>query len=202
MTVSVKPSAAVLVLAAFGGLLLSGCAGPEPTAVTTKFVDYNAKDGTFACEHPDGWKVEGASGRAATWARFTSGGSKIQIRATAAGSLMADAMGGRAADMNAETLEQAPVHTIHLSNVDLTAQDYGGYAEAPGGPADLDVRLGPARISEFTGTSYGPVHGYRVTAIAHEKGVRVVCVCPESEWTQVKPMFDHTLASLRRGVAE
>ena len=75
--------------------LTIGCAQQGPTTISTSYSEYNAQDGTFACEYPDGWAAEGKSGRAATWAKFTSGGSMIKLTATAAGSLMADAMGGK-----------------------------------------------------------------------------------------------------------
>ena len=122
----------------------------------------------------------------------------VKINAGAAGSLMADAMGGRTADMTAEAPEEAPVHQIHVLKQEAAEDEYPGYAELSA-PATFDCQLGPARVSEFTS---GGRHGYRATIIAHEKGVDVICLCNESQWTALKPAFDQILASLERGVPE
>lgn len=191
MSFSNRASAALLLLAA-----AVGCAGPAQ--VPTSYTAYNAKDGTFQCDAPDGWEAKGGGGRGPVWAKFTSGSAEIAIRGNLADSLLADAMGGPSADNNALAIELAPVHILHVERMDAAKEEYGGYTELAGYPQELDCRIGPARISEFTA---GSTHGYRVTAIAHSRGVTAWCTCRESEWTTLKPVFDRVLGSLERGIA-
>ena len=190
---------AVVVLA-FGSAV--GCGGGAVT-VPTSFTHYNAKDGTFACDAPDGWEVKGGGKRGPVWAKFTSGAGVVRINGTLSDSLLGDAMGGRTADSQAIALEDAPVHAIHVANIDKADAEYAGYTEVAGYPQELDCRIGPARVSEFTASGLGGgVHGYRATCLGHDKGLTIYCVVPESQWAKVQPTFDRILASLERGVAE
>ena len=66
--------------------------------------------------------------------------------------------------------------------------------------------LGEARVSEFTGERSGfpaPVkmHGYRTTILNNERRVTVLCECPESDWSRLKPAFDRVIGSLGPGGA-
>ena len=180
---------------------LLGCGAPPATAPTA-FQSYTSKDYTFQCDYPEGWEASGGGGkRSPVWATFKSGSAEIRIRGDVSGSLLADAAGGRHADAAAEVPELAPVHQIHDGLGKETAmQDYSGYSEVAG-PDEIDVRLGPARRSEFTATTtFGSgLHGYRVTALGHDKRVVVYCVCAESDWTTLKPAFDQVISSLKRG---
>ena len=188
----------------FACLLLVGCAGSPPVAAVTTYTSYNSPDGAFEVQLPDGWEVTGNAGRSMSWAKAKAGAALVSLRADAKASLLDDAGGGRAADRNALSPELAPVHDIHEMGLDGAPDDYGGYQETPAGTQVLDCPLGPARFSEFTasGSFGGALHGYRATAIGHKMGVHVVCVCNESDWTTLKPAFDHVLTTLRRGVAE
>lgn len=178
---------------------LGGC-GPAPMTTPKTFTLYNSPDGTFACEHPDGWEAAGNAKRQVIWAKFTSGDAKIDVRATASGSLLADAMGGRHADPELP-MELHPVHLVHEDGIGAFQADLPNYKELPGSPIELDCALGPARLSEFTATtSFGAaMHGYRVTVLGHKKGVNVTCLCREGDWQALKPAFDHALSTLRRG---
>lgn len=186
-----------------GAALLTGCAS-EPTVIPTSYASYNSKAGTFACDAPQGWETtDGGERGPIEWAKFTSGPAWIKIQATDAGSLMSDAMGGRDADINAPTPQDAPVHHIHVSNMELAQDEFSGYTELPGSPAVFECSLGPARVSEFTASGFGGgLHGYRATIIGHKRGVRVNCVCAEADWKALKPVYDQVLASLTRGVQD
>lgn len=191
------PSQAIAFIA-LGILAIAGCGGGAAT-VPTSFTHYNAKDGTFACDAPEGWEIKGGGKRGPVWAKFTSGGAVVRINGSLSDSLMGDAMGGRNADLQAEALELAPVHILHVANEDKARDEYSGYAELDGYPQELDCRCGPARVSEFTS---GGKQGYRVTCLAHDKGLTIYCVAPAKQWDELKPSFDRILASLERGIRE
>ena len=60
--------------------LLVGCGGGA-AIVPTSYSSYNAKDGSFACDTPDGWDIKGG-GRSGTpvWAKFASGSALIHFK--------------------------------------------------------------------------------------------------------------------------
>ena len=180
-----------------------GC-GSAPVTAPTAFTAYNSKNGTFACEYPEGWDADGGGGRGPEWAKFLSGPAEIRVSTGVAGSLMAD-VASSAGGTNLEPVppELEPVHDIHMDGVEDAEKNYGGYKET-GEPQVMEVSLGPARRSEFTAsTTFGSgLHGYRATILGHDKAVTVFCICPESDWKTLQPAFDHLLGSLRRGQAE
>lgn len=177
-----------------------GCS-QAPVVAPTSYVAYNHNEGTFACEYPDGWQADGGGKHGPIWATFQSGPAEIRLSGDAVGSLMGDAMGGRHQDEL--PLELQPVHVIHVNDMDSAKDKYPGYQEI-GQPKELDVALGPARVSEFTATTtFGSgLHGYRVTVLGHNKRVTGFLVCPESDWKTLQPAFDHVLSTLKRGTAE
>jgi hypothetical protein len=190
-------------LGILGCVFLLGC-GSGPVAAPTSYSLYNSKAGTFEIEYPDGWTATGGGGRGPEWARFETGPVFIRVSADVAGSLMGDiARSAGGSDFEAMRPEDAPVHSVHLTGIKKAEEDYKGYTEI-GNPAELDVRLGPARVSEFTASTTfgGGLHGYRATILAHDKRVTVFCVCPESDWTTLKPAFDQCLKTLKRGQSE
>lgn len=201
-SVAERTRAALSTMLLFALAIFPGCSS-EPVKVPKAFVNYNAAEGTFACDAPDGWEIEGGGKRGPVWAHFTSGDAVIRIKANPNASLMADAMGGRTAD--AETPpELHPAHLIHEKYREDAELQYAGYTETPTSPSILDCKLGPARVSEFTsqGSFGGAQHGYRATILAHSMGVHVVCLCNEADWAALKPAFDTVLASMKRGVVE
>jgi len=192
-----------LFVAAIGLAMVAGC-GSEPVSAPTTYAAYNSPGGTFALEYPDGWEADGGGKRGLEWAKFTSGPAQIRVDTGVAGSLMGDiagTLGG--SEEGAMTPELEPVHDVHLAGLEAAEKEYSGYQEV-GEPAVLDVRLGPARRSEFTASSTfgGGLHGYRVTMLGHDKSVHVACVCPESDWNTLQPAFDQVLSTFRRGQAE
>ena len=185
-------------------LAVSGC-GSAPAAAPTAYAEYNSPGGTFACDYPEGWQADGGGKRGLEWAKFKSGSSEIRVDTGVAGSLMGDIAGSLGGASGEEELgpEFEPVHAVHTSSTDWAEKEYSGYKEV-GEPAVLDVRVGPARRSEFTASStFGSgLHGYRATMLGNDKAVTVVCVCFESDWKTLQPAFDHVLSTFKRGVEE
>ena len=152
-----------LVLIGLCTLLLTPGCEPQAIQIPNSYTFFDSEEGTFACEYPEGWDAKWGGKRGPRWAKFSSGPALIDIKATATGSLMSDAMGGRNADSAAPTPQDAPVHQVHLTYLREAKEKFNNYTELPGSPAVLDCRLGPARLSEFTAsTSFGTkLHGYR-----------------------------------------
>jgi hypothetical protein len=182
---------------------VTGCSS-APAVVPTTFSTYNSKDGTFACDAPDGWDIQGGGKQGPVWAKFTSGPAIIDIKGDVSGSLMGDIHGTLGGGNQAILPQDEPVHKVHVADLEMAAKEYDGYTETPTSPAVIESRLGPARLSEFTAKSgFGTaLHGYRVTILGHDKRVVVYCVAPETDWQALKPTFDRVLASMERGSAE
>jgi hypothetical protein len=182
---------------------LVGC-GSAPLVAPTAYSEYNAKDGTFACDYPDGWSADGGGKNGPLWATFASGPAEIRIDADLAGSLLGSIASSATPDeMEEAAAEFEPVHQVHESGKKAGEQKYSGYKEV-GLPQVLTVSLGPARKSEFTAAStFGSgLHGYRATVLARDKRVVVYAVCPEADWKTLQLGFDHVLSTLRRGDAQ
>jgi hypothetical protein len=181
-----------------------GCS--DSVKIPAAYVPFNLKDGTFACQAPEGWNNKGGGGKSGSpaWAKFESGPALVEIKASAAGSLMSDAMGGNMADATAPVPELAPVHLIHVAAIRDAEKKFKEYAETAASPVEIECQLGPARISEFTAkSSFGTaLHGYRGTIIGHERGVTIYCSSPESDWQTLKPTFDKIFATLEPGTPE
>jgi len=183
--------------------VLVGCEAQQ-IQVPTTFTRYDSNEGVFACEYPEGWEAKGGGKNGPIWAKFSSGSALISIKATVAGSLMSDAMGGSSFGEEEIPPQLEPVHGIHENYARDAKEEFNEYTETAGGPAVVNCRLGPARSSEFTASSsFGSsIHGYRATIIGRNKGIVVYCTCPDSEWTKVKPAFDHLLLSFVRGESD
>jgi len=183
--------------------VIAGCS-QAPVAAPSAYTAFNFKDGTFACEYPDGWTADSGGKRGPIWATFKSGPAEIRIRGDVAGSLAGSIVGnfggGSGQQMPAE-LE--PVQQVHVAAAEDAKNAYSGYEEI-GQPAVLDVSLGPGRVSEFTASTAfgGGLHGYRATVLGHDKRVEVFCVCPESDWQTLQPAFNHVLSTLKRGTSQ
>jgi hypothetical protein len=191
-----------------GGLLVaSGCSGRATTP--TSFKKFNARDGTVQCQVPSDWDLKsGGPGGSKGFlgCRFQKGGATLRIEASLVGSLFGDMAraGGQRMGLDADEIdpELTPVGVAHKLSIERVTEDLG----------ELDVKstdtvqtgLGDTRISEFTysGTFGAQTHGYLATALGHEKGIRVICTCPEKDWETLKPAFEKVIKSLDRGQVE
>jgi len=192
-----------LILVVCGLIYFVGC-GSAPVAAPTSYASYNSPGGTFALEYPEGWQANGGGKRGLEWAKITSGPTGIHLDTGVAASLMGDIAGSLSGSDGQELPpELEPIHEVHMAGLEAAQKEYSGYKEV-GEPAVLDVRLGPARTSEFTASTTfgGGLHGYRTTILGHDKSVHVVCFCPESDWKTLQPAFDHVLSTLKRGQEE
>ena len=182
--------------------VLSGC-GSGSAVLPTTYSSYNAGDGSFACDMPDGWENKGGgkSGKP-VWAKFASGSALIHFKASSTNMLANAAMSGRSASAN-EIPTLAPVHLLHVDAIKMAEEEYEGYTEVVGATV-MNIKLGPARMSEFTySTSFGTLmHGYRISIIGFDRGVNVYCTCPDTDWKTLQPVFDKVLASIVRGEVE
>lgn len=182
-------------------LLIAGCS--ETVKIPTAYVPFNIKDGTFACQAPEGWENKGGGGKGGpVWAKFASGPALIEIKASATGSLLSDAMGGTPPEGLPPELE--PVHQIHESGLKEAQEKFTEYTEISPSPNVIECQLGPARSTEFTSkTAFGgTLHGYRGTIIGHEKGLTIYCTCPEADWQALKPTFEKVFVTMERGTPE
>jgi hypothetical protein len=205
-----KSVVSVLLLAVSVPALLSGC-GAAPT-LSGSYAKYNAKNGAFACEYPEGWEVKGGGRDLFASAKFSSGSAVIKISADVAGSLMgdiADSFGGGdmgglgdAAGLDEGGEDISTIAQIHAMGKEDLAEELGNYEEKEA--TVINTGLGEGRQSEFTasGTFTGSQRGYRVTFLGHNHRVTVVCRCGEKQWATVQPVFDKVIASLQRGVKE
>jgi hypothetical protein len=177
---------------------LGGCGGPA--AVPTSYNTFKSADGSFKIEYPAQWSAEGGGGKGGVaWAKFTSGNSEIKVETNVAGSLMGDIAKSTGSLLGGEAAEDpAPVALVH-------EQEKAGFEEDAGvqeqKAAPVKTGIPEARKAEFTGnkTFGGSIHGYRVTALSTQRRIRVVCQCPEAEWTSLKPAFDKIIETLSFG---
>jgi hypothetical protein len=184
-----------------GLLAIAGCEGPA--VVPASYKEYVSGDKSFKLQVPAQWTTEDSARPGNVWATFKSGGAKIAVETSAAGSVIGDIAGGPMGGMvglapagGAQT--QAPVDVVHQKEKAGFESDEG---VKEGEPAPVTTACGEGRKSEFTGSrTIGPrVRGYRVTVVGPQYRVRLVCECPVTEWDKLKPAFDKAIESLGRG---
>ncbi len=180
---------------------LAGCGGSA--VVPSSYTTYNAKDGSFQIELPAEWEIEGGGRGSYAWAKATSGGAVIRVETSVAGSLMGDIAASQNAMLGDEVPDEetAPVHEVHLVEQEAFTEEKGCQEEDP---VAIKTGMGDSRRSEFSGsgTFGGALRGYRVTALGRDLRIRVVCMCPESQWAELQPAFDHAIESLAHGKPE
>jgi len=188
---------------------LAGCSGS--VSAPTSYDNYNAKDGSFACKYPAGWEAKGGGRGGFHSASFSQGAAKIKVSADLAGSLLGDiAKSGMAGMMPAgevglaeEDLEEfSPVAQVHQMGQEEMADEFGDYQEQAS--EAVDTELGKGRLSEFSASTGfgGKLRGYRLTVLAHDRRVTVVCYVPEKNWAVLEPAFSEVIGSLKRGKEE
>ncbi|HUT93833.1 MAG TPA: hypothetical protein VMY37_30500 [Thermoguttaceae bacterium] len=185
-------------IAAAACLLMSGCGGVE---VPKSFKEFNAKDGTVKLKRPAGWEQKRGTAKEFRSVAFESGPAKIRVLADLTGSLVA----GPGASMETEDVpeELTAVAAVHEEFTLKQLSDELGELDVKSTDM-LQTGFGNTRRSEFTvsGTLGSATHGYVVTALGHDKRVRVICTCPEKKWKTLKPAFDEVIESMGAGQRE
>ena len=180
-------------------LAASGCGGNA--VVPASYKTYNAKNGAFQIQYPAEWELEGGGGKGGNaWVKFTSGGAMISVDANVVGSLMADIAktGSPIMIVQGNQEDNAPVAAVHEQERQAFEDD-GSVKEEKA--AAVQTGLIDARQSEYDGktTFGGTIRGYRVTALSSDTRIRIVCQCPDAEWSGLKPSFDKVIASVAMG---
>lgn len=204
---SMIPVALFAALIASVGIL--GCGGS--VKVPTSYQRWNAKDGTFSIDYPDGWNAEGGGKQGIQWAKFTEGSAEIRVAVDVSSSLIGDiagsanqalggALGGDLGQIGEKLdVDLAPVAAAHEVNRESTTGDLAGYKEEKA--EKFTSKLGEGRKSPFKakGALGSNIRGYRATVLSHERGIKVLCICPASQWEKLKPAYDKILDSLAIG---
>jgi len=189
------PGVAITALAL---LLASGCG---QVTVPKKFKEFNAKDGTVKLKRPDGWEQKRGTAKKFRSVAFHSGPAKIRVLADLTGSLVA----GPGASMEDEDVpeELTAVAAVHQDWTLKQLSDELGELDVKSTDM-LQTGFGNTRRSEFTvsGTLGGATHGYVVTALGHDKRVRVICTCPDKHWKSLQSAFDEVIESMGPGQRE
>ena len=179
-------------------LLMCGCGGVE---VPKSFKEFNAKDGTVKLKRPDGWEQKRGTAKTFRSVAFSSGPAKIRVLADLTGSLVA----GPGASMETEEVpeELTAVAAVHEEFTLRQLSDELGELDVKSTDM-LQTGFGNTRRSEFTyaGTLGGETRGYVVTALGHDKRVRVICTCPDKNWKELKSAFDEVIESMGPGQRE
>jgi hypothetical protein len=191
----------LLLLAAAAAALpaINGCAGS--TVMPTSYKTYNASDGSFRIQYPDGWEVKAGGSRGYVWAKFTSGTAELLVDTNVAGSVIGDLskMKTPVPLVETEGPQEAPsVEKVHKMEKADFVQEMGVEEQEP---TAIATGFGDSRRSEFTGSRAfgGAIHGCRVTTLSRDRRIRVVCTCSESEWQALKPAFDKMISGVAMG---
>ena len=196
-----------------GAVVLAGLLGalylltPKPALVPTAFTAYAAPDKSFGCAAPGGWSVTPAdkshqmagSDSTTGGVLFASGSSSIDITTDTLATIVA---AGLMAGQSDAALTGSHAAALHKHWHTMVAAPHKGYAETQVG--EFESAMGDARLAEWTARGNvlglgGAQHGYRASLAGGSHTAEVVCQCPESEWTALKPAFLRVLASVHEG---
>lgn len=206
-----------------GGTYVVMASKPERVTAPKSLKPYTAKDKSFACVYPEGWKLnDGAGGSTQAFATWTKGGARLQVSSDLAGSLMGDiskspmeGMGGLdsmpgAGDLGkmSKEMNKPPVEKLHEAGVDdvQSLLSKRGYEQFKDGQMQAyQGKGGDSRISEFTadgGMFGGKIHGFRTTSLGTERRVRVIAYALEEDWKMLKPFYQKVIMSVEPGVPQ
>lgn len=179
----------------FMAFVMGGCGGATP--VPKSFKEFTAKDQSFSCESPVGWetKTGARADNSYGWGQFTKANADIKITADATGSIQGDI--ARSFGGAGDSGENSAVAILHERQLDDMKEEMGGYKEKPA--ETIKTKMGEGRRAEFLadGSMGSKIRGYRATLMTNNRRVTVLCKCPSSEWTALKPAFARVIESLR-----
>lgn len=188
----------VLVLGSLGFLIVKMMAGRGDEVIVAKpTVEYQDRQGMFSCSYPEGWKVEAFGEKPYRNVTFSSGSAYINVRTSAAVSTVEDAaVTGRPKMLTDPRGATIDAHAVEKP----TAVDQvgSGYEEE----GEVEFMMGMIPRSKFVvkgGWFSKPKRGYRMTILAFPKRISVICLCNETDWARLEPVFAAALASVRPG---
>lgn len=170
----------------------------ERVAAPTGFAQYKARDNSFTCELPAGWKQKGGSaGGIMSGVTAAKGDATIDITADLAGSLRGDMERSR---LTMTGSSRSPVYGVHADLEEELGERWADFSPRP--PKRFQSKMGEACYSEFTakgGTWGGRIRGYAVTMLGGERRVKVICYCSERDWPNLRGAFVRVANTLAAG---
>jgi hypothetical protein len=191
-------------------ILLAGCS--ESVQKPTSFKKWNAKDGLFAVEYPDGWKADGGGKQGIQWAEFKKGSCVITIDSNISGSAVADIAGsataglsGDGAPIDPELAEKmAPAAAAHnwIAKDPQRFEKFKNYKEEE--PTKITPPIGEGRKSLFTASAGmgQKVKGYRITIPTNDKAIIIFAYGAEKDWSKVQEAYDKIFDGMEMGTPE
>lgn len=180
--------------------LIFGLRAMKPVLVTapTSYQTYTALDSSFSCDRPAGWKMQeaGSQGGSLSWVSFEIGHARVKVVSDAAGSLLSESTNAANANLPPEQ-QTPPVAKLHEADKSQLANSLTDYQE--GLAQRVTLTGGDARVSEWTATDNGKLHGYRVTMLNKEREITVICLSPERNWAVLQPAFQRIINSVTPG---
>jgi hypothetical protein len=185
---------------AVSALVLGGCG--EKIEAPTSFQPFDAKDGAFSGQYPEGWEAKFGAGQGTgySWAKFTKGNAEIKIDTSFAGSLIGDITKAGQAGLSEDDVDESSTPVAQVLDFKRPEMDelFSDYQEKT--PVTVQSGLGQCRVAEFTaGSGFGgKVHGFRAAMLSNDRAIIVVCYCPEKSWKMLKPAFEKVITSVKR----
>jgi hypothetical protein len=186
-------------------LFVAGCAKKPVAVVPTSFVTFQPSDSAFVCDAPSGWEnSKFAQMDTDSGGNFVSGPATINITSSLTGGLlgdMANANNAQAQNLasqlgTAAPVGKAPVQAAHEQFAAAMVQAHADYAES--NTVAVESKAGEGRMSEFTEDA-GKTHGYRATFLGKDRSIEITCTCPQEDWTELQPAFEHVIESVAPG---
>ncbi len=177
---------------------------------------YTTEDKSLTVSHPENWKPhESGANAVLTRVRFTPTETvRVTVTTDLTGSLFADIQKSStdsqnplaAMGMGTPDKQKSPLENVHEMQGKQMAEDpsYGEFQD--GNTQKLQVAGTEALMTDFTYKKTGlfgmtEMVGERVTALAGERRLTFVAVCPKQMGTELAQVFQKMLESLRVGQA-
>ncbi|QDV16558.1 hypothetical protein Pan153_11890 [Gimesia panareensis] len=183
-----------------GSSLSAQNAAQNQAAVPAKYAKFHPEVGDFGCEYPEGWTVKngGGQGGVQSWGKFLSPDESVSIsvRANMTGGALGGA--GLAMTQGADSDEiEPPVVDIHRLMKRKVEDDYPNYEEI-GDYKLFETKMGDTCQSVFTTKALlgGKQRGYRVTLLTGRVQFNMICLCPDGQFDQMRPVFDKVIQTI------